>query len=126
MTARSIHGCALLHHIGSNLCCNLCLVKRALSSSCTPKSCPTAYLIPRVPFSVAHSDSSLTAVGRYCPAAKFWWYLKWPTMVQARTLRHIHMRQNPLLISINSLEYAAQLITMLDCHLHSIKTKTTH
>jgi hypothetical protein len=33
------------------------------------------------------------------------------------------MRNNPSLISINSLEYAAQLITMLGCHLHHLKSK---
>jgi hypothetical protein len=45
--------------------------------------------------------------------------------VQARTLRHITRRWDPSLISINSLEYAVQLITMLGCHLHDIKTVTT-
>jgi hypothetical protein len=35
------------------------------------------------------------------------------------------MRRDPSLISINSLEYAAQLITMLGCHLHNVKTATT-
>ena len=42
--------------------------------------------------------------------------------MQAHTLRHITMRQDPSLISIDSLKYAAQLITMLGCHLHSIET----
>jgi hypothetical protein len=31
------------------------------------------------------------------------------------------MQWDPSLISINSLEYAAQLITMLGCHLHGIE-----
>jgi hypothetical protein len=35
------------------------------------------------------------------------------------------MQWDPSLISINSLEYAAQLITMLGCHLHGIKTAAT-
>jgi hypothetical protein len=35
------------------------------------------------------------------------------------------MQQDPSLISINSLEYTVQLITMLGCHLHSIKTAST-
>jgi hypothetical protein len=66
------------------------------------------------------SNSTLTAVGGYCPKAKFWWYLKWPATMQAHTIQHIKTRHDPPLISINSLEYVAQLIMMLDCHLHHL------
>lgn len=124
-TARSIHGCALLHHISGDLRRDLRLIERAMSAAHTPKTCPIAHLIPRVPYGVARSDSSLMAAGGYCPAAQFWWYLEWPPAVQARTLRHITTRRDPSLVSINSLEYSAQLITMLGCHLHDIETSTT-
>ena len=122
-TARSVHGCTLLHHIGADLRKDLRLIERALSSPCCPTSCPIAYLIPRVPFGIARSDSSLSAAGGYCPEAKFWWYFEWPTEVRARTLRFITTRDNPTLISINSLEYAAQLITMMGCHLHHLESR---
>ena len=72
-TTRAVHGCRLLHHIRSDLRCDLCLIKWARSSGSTQKSCPIAYLIPWVPFSVVRSNSSLTAASGYCPAAKFWW-----------------------------------------------------
>jgi hypothetical protein len=62
-------------------------------------------------------------VGGYCPKAKFWWYLKWPQPIQAHTLHHVKTKNDPSLVSINSLEYAAQLITMLGCHLHHFETK---
>ena len=39
-------------------------------------------------------------------------------MVQARTLRFVFSHDTPILVSINSLEYATQWITMLGCHLH--------
>jgi hypothetical protein len=110
-TARSVHGSSTLHHIGTK------------SSPHCPTSCPIVYLIPGVPIRTACSDSSLTAAGGYCPEAKFWLYLEWPDPTQARTLRHITTRHDPLLVSINSLEYAAQLITMMGCHLHHLETK---
>jgi len=125
-TTRSIHGCPILHHIGSDLRRDLQLIERALSSPHSPISCPVAYLIPRVPFGVARSDSSLSARGGYCPQAQFWWYLEWPIDVRTRTIQYITMKNNPKLISINSLEYAAQLITMMGCHLHHLKTRATH
>ena len=124
-TARSIHGCPLLHHIGADLRRDLRLIERALSSPSCPTSCPIAYLIPRVPFGVARSDSSLSAAGGYCPEAKFWWYLEWPTKVRARTLKHVTTRDNPALISINTLKYAAQLITMMGRHLHHLESRAT-
>jgi hypothetical protein len=125
-TSRSIHdGCPILHHIGSDLRRDLRLIKRVLSSRRSPISCPIAYLIPRVPFGVARSDSSLSARGGYCPQAQFWWYLEWPIDVRTRTIQYITMKNNPKLISINSLEYAAQLITMMGCHLHHLKTRAT-
>jgi hypothetical protein len=122
-TARSVHGAATLHHIGTDLRRNLLLVERTLSSPCCPTSCPISYLVPRVPIGTARSDSSLTAAGGYCPEAKFWWYLEWPQSVRARTLRHVMTRHDPSLVSINSLEYAAQLITMMGCHLSHLETK---
>jgi hypothetical protein len=70
-TARLIHGCTLLHHIDGNLHRDLYLIKQTLSSTRTLKSCPIAHLIPCVPFGIVRSDSSLTAAGGYCPAAKF-------------------------------------------------------
>jgi hypothetical protein len=124
-TARSIHGCIFLHHISGDLLRDLRLIKQTLLSTPTPKSCPITQLIPRVPCDVACSDSSLTAVRGYCPVTMFWWYLEWTATVQARTLRHIHTRCNPTLISINSLEYAVQLITMMGCHLHGLETAAT-
>jgi hypothetical protein len=124
-TARSIHGCTFPHHISSDLRRDLRLIEHALSAARIPKSCPIAHLIPRVPYGIARSDSSLTAAGGYCTAARFWWYLEWPAAVQARTLRHITRRQDPALISINSLEYAAQLVTMLGCHLYDCETAAT-
>ena len=33
-------------------------------------------------------------------------------------LHYVALQDNPIIISINSLEYATQLITMLGCHLH--------
>ena len=93
-----------------------------MSASHFPRTCPIAHLIPRVPYGIAHNDSSLMAAGGYCPAAQLWWYPEWPPAVQALTLRHITKRRDPSLVSINSLEYAAQLITMLGCHLHDNET----
>ena len=124
-TARSVHGCQVLHHIGTDLRREMRLIELTLSSSSCPTSCPIAYLIPRIPFGVARSDSSLSAAGGYCPEAKFWWYFEWPTDVRARTIKYITTRNNPTLISINSLEYAAQLITMMGCHLHHLDTRAT-
>jgi hypothetical protein len=72
---------------------------------------------------MAHSDSSLTAAGGYYPEAQIWWYLEWPKPIQDRTLHHVKARHDPSLVSINSLEYAAQLIMMLGCHLHHLETK---
>jgi hypothetical protein len=92
-----------------------------LSLPLCPASFPIAYLIP--PIGTARSDSSLAAAGGCCPEAKFWWYLEWPDPIQARTLRHIKTRRDPSLVSINSLEYAAQLITMMGCHLSHLETK---
>ena len=72
------------------------------------------------------SDSSLNAAGGgYGLEAAFWWYLEWPLPIQTRTLRYGKLRHDPSLISINSLKYAAQLITMLDCHLHHLDTQTS-
>jgi hypothetical protein len=122
-TARSVHGSNTLQHISIDLHHNLCLIERMLSSPHCPMSCPISYLIPRMPIGTAHSDSSLTAAGGYCPKAAFWWYLKWPEPIQACTLCHVKARNNPLLGSINSLEYSAQLITMMGCHLSHLETK---
>ena len=97
----STHGCNLLHHIGCDLRRDLRLIERVLSYKDAPKSCPIAYLIPRVPLGTARSDSSLDAAGGYCPAAKLWWYFEWPTAVQARTIRHSQNNQDTFLISIN-------------------------
>jgi hypothetical protein len=123
--ARSVHRASTLHHIDTNLRRDLRLIERALSSPRCPTSCPISYLIPRVPIGTARSDSSLTAAGGHCPEARFWWYIEWPQTIQARTLRHIRTRHNPSLVSINSLEYAAQLITMMGCHLSHLETKDT-
>jgi hypothetical protein len=121
--ARLIHGATTLHHIGTDLRRDLRLIERTLSSPYCPKACPISYLIPRVPIGTARSDSSLTAAGGYCPEAQFWWYLEWPQPIQARTLRHTKARRDPSLVSINSLEYAAQLITMMGCHLSHLENK---
>ena len=123
--ARSVHGAATLHHINTNLRRDLRLIERTLSSPRCPTSCPISYLIPRTPIGTARSDSSLTAGGGYCPEAKFWWYIEWPQAIQARTLRHVKARSDTSLVSINSLEYAAQLITMMGCHLSHLETKDT-
>jgi hypothetical protein len=122
-TARSVHGAATLHHIDTDLRRDLSLIERALSSPRCPTSCPISFLIPRTPIGTARSNLSLTATGGYCPEAKFWWYLEWSHPVQARTLCHVKARRDPSLVSINSLEYAAQLITMMGCHLSHLETK---
>jgi hypothetical protein len=122
-TARSVHGSNTLHHIGTNLRHDLHLKERLLSLPQCPTACPIAYLIPRVPIGTTCSDSSLTVAGGHCPEAKFWWYLEWPDPIQARTLRRIKTRHDPALVSINSLEYAAQLITVMGCQLHHLKTR---
>jgi hypothetical protein len=101
-----VHGSNTLHHINTDLRRDRCLIERSLSLLHCPTSCPITHLIPRVPIGTARSDSSLTAAGGYCPEAKFWWYLEWPEALQARTLRHVKARNDPLLISINSLKYA--------------------
>jgi hypothetical protein len=103
-TACSVHGCNTPHHIGTNLRRDLRLIERTLSSPHCLTSCPITYLIPRVPIGAARSDSSLTAAGGYCPEAKFWWYLEWPKPIQDCTLRHMKARNDPSLVSINSLE----------------------
>ena len=46
-------------------------------------------------------------------------------MVRTRTIWHIRGCNDTSLISINSLEHKAQLITLLDCHLHSTKSCAT-
>jgi hypothetical protein len=85
-SARSVHDCILLHHISGDLFRDLRLIEQTLASPRTPKTCPIVHLIPRVPYGVACSDSSLRTAGGYCPAAKFWWYLERPSTVQDRTL----------------------------------------
>jgi hypothetical protein len=70
-TARSIHDCILLHHISRELRRDLRLIEQTLASTHTPKTYLIAHLIPRIPYGVARSDSSLTAVGGYCPVAQF-------------------------------------------------------
>jgi hypothetical protein len=42
--------------------------------------------------------------------------------IQTRTIRHVKSHHDPSLISINMLEYASQLITMLGCHRHHLST----
>ena len=121
-----MHGCTFCHHNGNDLRKDLHLIEHILSTPNAPKTCPIAYLIPRVPYGLAHSDSSLTAASSYCLETTFWWYLKWTTTIQSRTVRHIQAKYNPTLISINSLKYAAQLIMMLGCHLHHRKTSVLH
>jgi hypothetical protein len=122
-TTRSVHGSNTLHHISTDLHHDLRLIERMLSSPHCPTNCPIAYLIPRVPIGTACSDSRVTAMGGYCLEAKFWWFLEWCDPIQARTLHHIKTRRDPSLVSINSLEYAVQLITMMGCHLHHLETK---
>jgi hypothetical protein len=95
VTARTPHRCNLLHHISGDLRRNLRIIKQTLSTTQSPTSCPIAYLIPRILFGIAQSDSSLTTAGGYCPAAKFWWYLEWPDTVKNRTLCYIHSHHDP-------------------------------
>jgi hypothetical protein len=65
-----------------------------------------------MPILMARSDSGLTAAGRHCSEARFWWYLEWPKPIQDCTLHHVKARNDPLLVSINSLEYSVKLITI--------------
>jgi hypothetical protein len=88
-----------------------------------PNLLPDRIPLPRVPIGTGRSDSSLAAAGGYCPEAQFWWYLEWPKPIQDHTLRHVKARHDPSLVSLNSLEYATQLITMLGCHLHHLESK---
>jgi hypothetical protein len=88
-TTRSVHGSNALHHIGTDLCRDLRLIERTLSSPHCPTAYPIAYLIPCLPIGTACSDSSLTMAGGYCPEEKFWWYLEWPDPIQACTLHHV-------------------------------------
>ena len=70
-TARLVHSCTLLHHIGGDLHRDPWLIERVLSFSDTPKSCPISHLIPRIPYGIACRDSSLTADGGFYAEAKF-------------------------------------------------------
>ena len=45
-TARTIHGCTLLHHISADLRLDLRLIKDVLSAADTPKTCAIVHLIP--------------------------------------------------------------------------------
>ena len=40
----------------------------------------------------------------------FWWYIEWPKKVHKRTLIYIRCSKTGKLISINVLEYAAELV----------------
>ena len=41
----------------------------------------------------------------------FWWYIEWPEEIRKHTLVYIRNNKDGKLISINVLEYAAQLVT---------------
>ena len=94
------------------------MIEHALRANTFLKACPIAHLIPQTPIGIARSNSCLHAAGRYCTFAAFWWYLEWPPKIQERTVRYITGCNDPRLISINALEYATQIISMLGCYLH--------
>ena len=76
---------------------------------------PIAHLATRDPDFTAYSDTCLEATGAQVPTLHFWWHVEWPDTIKSLTLKKLRVtRRCPLtylLISINLLEFAAEIIT---------------
>ena len=110
-TAKQIHSCPRQHWINRTLREELHLILAALKSRKLSLRTPIAHLVRRDPSATAWSDSCLYAAGGFSINMSFWWYIEWPEEIRKHTLVYIRSNKDGKLISINVLEYAAQLIT---------------
>ena len=76
---------------------------------------PIARLATRDPDFFTYSDACLEAAGAQVPTLKFWWYIEWSSTIKSLTLTKLrvtrHCPLNHKLISINLLEYVAEILT---------------
>ena len=90
---------------------NMILMNPALYSLTTP----IAHLATRDPVFLVYSDACLEAAGAQVPTLKFWWHIEWPSTIKSLTLKRLrvtrHCSLTHKLISINLLEYVAEILT---------------
>ena len=105
------HSSTKKHWINKTLREELRIIIAALSSRRIKGRTPISHLVRRDPSAEAFSDSCLHAAGGYSVKMTFWWYIEWPPGVHEHTLIYIRNNADGTLISINVLEYAAQLFS---------------
>ena len=109
-TSKQVHSCDKTHWINKTLREELHLIIKALADKRLKMQTPLGHLVRRDPSAVAWSDSCLYAAGGWSTDMSFWWYIEWPPEVHKRTLIYIRCSKTGKLISINVLEYAAELV----------------
>jgi len=110
-TSRQIHSCPKKHWINRTLREELHLIIKALQSKRLNLRTPLGHLVRRDPSAEAFSDSCLHAAGGWSTDMDFWWYIEWPKEIHRHTLIYVRSNKDGKLISINVLEYAAELIS---------------
>jgi hypothetical protein len=98
--ARRIHRSRRIYPFNKTLRKELNLILQAITSTSIPKAIPISHLIEREYLATAYSDSSLLAMGGFCPKLKIWWYFEWPECIRRQTIRHIKNNASGLLIDI--------------------------
>ena len=74
-----------------------------------------AFLVKRMPFTVACGNAYLDGAGGYSLSLNFWWHLEFQDELVLRMIKHIPNNNNNDLISINLLKYH-QLLHSFDNH----------
>ena len=76
---------------------------------------PIAHVATQYPDFTAYNDACLEAVGSQVLTLHFWWHVEWPDTIKSLTLKTLRVTRRctltNLLISINLLEFAAEIIT---------------
>jgi hypothetical protein len=111
--AKKVHHSKRIYPFNKMLRKELKLILQAITDPAIPKAIPISHLIERAFLASAFSDSSLLAMGGFCPELKVWWYFEWPESICHRTLKYVKNNQSGLLIDINVLEYAGILVMFL-------------
>ena len=114
--AKEIYKCKALAHINRSMKTELKIINRILMNPTLYNlTTPIAHLATRDPDFLAYSDACLEAAGAQVPTLKFWWHIEWPSTIKSLTLKRLRVtRHCPLthkLISINLLEYVAEILT---------------
>jgi len=109
--AKMVNHAKTLFPINESMREELDFIRQALDDDSDIKfETPIAFLIPRTPTALAFGNSSLLACGGYSIELKFWWHLRFPEEIVARTLLHIKNAKSGEFISINVLEYVTVII----------------